>query len=208
MKKMIVALVMFSLVGVGIVSFAAPTANLGIQITVPQELELASWIRFSPPGITPYGSGSGDATSLDFGTLTKDPVNGIWVPDKYFTVFFIGSSSGRPYRIVQTNTGITLGSTDLNNSLIMSPDYQSADEMVLGTPQGSMPAGDTVGSHTLSVGANKVVYNGNAGLSRIVRAYYGLSNGDGSGPAGAQPITGDQLSGTYSGTITFSVVLQ
>ncbi len=208
MKKMIAALVMCSLVSAGIVSFAATTASVGVQATVPQELELTSWIRSAPPGVDPYGSGSADATSLNFGTLTKDTTYGIWTADKYFTVFLLASTSGRDYRIQQTCTNFLSGSQSLNDSLIMTPDYQSADEIVSGTPQGSMPTGDSLGSADLAVGVNKVIYNGNAGNSRIVRSYYGLATGASGEPTDAEPITGDQVSGTYDGTVTFSVVLQ
>lgn len=208
MKKMIAALVMFSLVSVGVVSFAAETVSVGVQATVPQELGLVSWIRYAPPGGDPYGTGSGDATSLNFGTLTKDTTFHTWVADKYFTVFMVATTSGRSYRIQQTCTNFLSGSQGLNNSLIMTPDYITADEMVSGTPQGGIPTGDSVGSADLAVGANKVIYNGNAGLARIVRAYYGLATGETGEPSGAEPIVGDQVSGTYNGTITFSVVLQ
>ena len=207
MKKIIAALVMFSLVGVGTVSFAATTASVGVEATVPQELELTSWMRYSPPGIGPYGAGSGDATSLNFGTLTKDPTYGIWVSDRYFTAFLLGASSGRDYKISQTCTGFSFGGEDLDDSLMMKPDYVTDDEILPGVPQGSKPVGDIVASQDLAVGSNLTIYTSNAGLSRIVRAYYGLSTGAAGEPSGAVPITSDQLSGTYSGTVTFSIVL-
>ena len=208
MKKVMAALIVFSLVSAGVISFAATTASVGVEATVPQELELTSWIRSAPAGGDPYGTGSADATSFNFGTLTKDTTYGIWTSDRYFSVFLLASTSGRDYRMQQTCTNFLSGSQSLNDSLIMTPDYQTADEIVDGTAQGSMPGGDSLGSASLAVGVNKVIYNGNAGLSRIVRAYYGLATGAASEPAGAEPITADQVSGTYTGTITFSVVLQ
>jgi len=208
-KKLIAALVLISLaVSSTGICLAASTASVGVQATVPEQLELSSWIRYAPPGVDPYGTGSGDATSLDFGTLVFDDTNNIWTATRYFTVFLLASSSGRPYRIQQTNIGFSLGATDLNDSLIVTPDYQSGDEIVSGTPQGAIPGGDSYGAADLALGVNKVVYNGNSGLSRIARAYYGLATGDTGEPTGALPITGDQISGTYAGTITFSAVLQ
>lgn len=209
MKKLIAILVLIAIVGSTSICPAATTANVGVQATVPQMLELSSWIRYALPGSDPYGStGSGDATSLDFGTLVFDDTYNIWTATKYFTVFLLAASSGRPYRIQQTNTGFALGITNLNNNLIMTPDYQAGDEIISGTAQGSMPSEDSYGAKTLALGDNKVVYNGNSGKSRIVRARYGLATGDSGEPSGAEPITGDQLSGTYTGTITFSVVLR
>ena len=208
MKKLIAILVLIAIAGSTSICPAATTASVGVQATVPQMLELSSWIRYALPGGDPYGTGSGDATSLNFGTLVFDDTYNIWTATKYFTVFLLAASSGRPYRIQQTNTGFTLGTTDLNNNLIMTPDYIAADQIISGTPQGSMPSGDSFGAKGLAYATNKVIYNGNSGLSRIVRAYYGLATGDSGEPSGAEPITGDQLSGTYAGTITFSVVLQ
>ena len=208
MKRVIAALIAFSLVSAGLISNAATTASFGVQAEVPQELSLSSWIRYAPPGGDPYGTGSGDASGLDFGTLTKDTTYGIWTPEKYFTVFLLASTSGRPYRIQQSCTSFLSGTKSLNTSLIMTPDYESLDEIVEDESQGSMPSGDSLGSAALAVGVNKVIYTGNAGLSRIVRAYYGLATGDSGEPSGAEPITADQVSGTYSGTVTFSVVLQ
>ena len=209
MKKLIAALVLIPLaVGSMSICLAASTASVGIQATVPEQLELVSWIRYAPPGVDPYGTGSGDATSLDFGTLVFDDTYNIWKPTRYFTVFLLASSSGRPYRIQQTNIGFSLGATELNDNLIVTPDYQSGDEIVTGTSQGAIPGGDSYGAKDLALGVNKVIYNGNAGLSRIARAYYGLATGESGEPTGAEPITADQLSGTYSGTITFSAVLQ
>ncbi len=208
MKKIIAALIVFSLVGAGLISNAATTASVGVSAEVPEELSLSSWIRYAPPGGTPYGTGSGDATSLNFGTLTKDPTYNVWVSDKYFTVFLIASTSGRAYRIQQTCTNFAAGTTNLNDSLMLKPDYESLDEIIEGEAQGSMPSGDSLGSTTLAVGTSKVIYNGNSGLSRIVRAYYGLSTGADGEPTGAEPITADKVSGTYTGTVTFSVVLQ
>ena len=207
MKKLIAALVLISLVGSASICPAATTASVGVTATIPQQLELSSWIRHAPPGIDPYGTGSGDATSLNFGTLVYDDTYGIWKATKYFTVFLLAASSGRKYRIQQTNTGFSLGSTNLNNSLIVTPDYQTGDEIVTGTPQGSIGT-DSYGTKSLALAVNKVIFNGNSGKSRIARAYYGLATGETGEPSGAEPITTDQVSGTYTGTITFSAVLQ
>ncbi|MBD3264720.1 MAG: hypothetical protein GF375_06430 [Candidatus Omnitrophica bacterium] len=207
MKRFLACLTAAILVLSGSFSFAATTVNVSVRAVVPSTLELSHWIRYAPPGGDPYGSGSGDATSLDFGTLQWNDEFGIWTANKYFTVFLVANSSGRAYRIQQSCSGFAMGGSNLNDSLTMSPDYQAADELG-GSAQGSMPSGDSLGSSTLAVGTNKVIYNGNAGLARIVRAYYGLATGAGGDPAGSEPITGDQPSGTYNGTITFSVVIQ
>jgi len=188
--------------------FAASTANVSVTAIVPSSLDLTATIRSAPPGGDPFGPGSADAASINFGTLTFDTTNHIWVADKYFTVFLIASTSGRAYTLQQTNNGVVAtGGGDLNTNLIMTPDYQTNDQLA-GVPQGLMPAGDSLGARTLSFGTNKVIYNGNSGLSRIARAYFGLATGEPGEPTGALPITTNKPSGTYNGTVTFSVVLK
>ena len=149
MKKLIVILVLISLVGSANICSAGTTASVGVQATVPQQLELSSWIRYAPPGVDPYGSGSGDATSLDFGTLVFDDTYNLWTASKYFTVFLLASSSGRPYRIQQTNIGFSKGSTNLNSSLIVTPGYQPEDK-IGGVAQGSIGS-DSYGSESLAL---------------------------------------------------------
>lgn len=207
MKRFLFYLVVAALMLSPASGFCATTASVSVRAVVPSALELSSWMRYAPPEGDPYGTGSGDATSLDFGTLTWDSQYSIWTAGRYFTVFLVANTSGRAYRLQQSCSGFYMGGTNLNSSLIMTPDYQSADELG-GIAQGSMPAQDSLGTASLAVGTNKVIYNGNAGIAKIVRAYYGLATGASGEPTGAVPITGDQPSGTYSGTITFSVVLQ
>ena len=191
----------------GGMAFAATTVNVAVKAVVPSSLALTSSIRSAAPGQDPFGPGSADATTIDFGTLTFDTTNNIWVASKYFAVFLIATTSGRPYVIQQTNSGIASGASNLNANMLMTPDYQSADKLGT-TAQGLIPAGDSVGPATLSFGTNKHIYDSTSGLSRIVRAYYGLATGAPGEPTGSAPITTNKLSGTYSGSITFSVVLK
>ena len=149
MKKLIAMLVSISLASSPSICPAASTVSVGVTATVPEQLELGSWIRYAPPGGDPYGQGSGDATSLNFGTLVYDDTNGIWTAAKYFTVFLLASSSGRPYRIQQTNIGFSKGSTNLNSSLIVTPGYQPEDK-IGGVAQGSIGS-DSYGSESLAL---------------------------------------------------------
>jgi hypothetical protein len=207
MKRFIGIAMFVSLFLMGTLAFAASTADVTVRAVVPSSLDLALAIRSAPPGGDPYGPGSAVATSIDFGTLTFDATNNIWVPSQYFAVFLTASTSGRAYTIQQTNSGVVATGDNLNTNMIMTPDYQANDQ-IAGVAQGAIPAGDSVGSAALSFGTNRVIYNGNSGLSRITRAYYGLSTGAAGEPAGALPITSNKQAGTYTGNITFSVVLK
>ncbi|MDD4183353.1 MAG: hypothetical protein PHT53_06000 [Candidatus Omnitrophica bacterium] len=208
MKRFMYILLFVCLISLNGLAYAASTADVTVRAVVPSTLELSYWIRSAPAGADPYGPGSADATSLDYGTLTFDTTNSIWVASDYFTVFLLPATSGRAYTVQQTNNGVvSTGGNDLNNHLIMTPDYITADT-IGGIAQGAMPAGDSLGSASLSYGTNKVIYNGNSGESRIIRSYYGLSTGAAGEPTGALPITTSKPAGTYTGTVTFSVVLK
>jgi hypothetical protein len=208
MKRNVGIAIFLCLLAISGMALAASTANVTVRAVVPSSLDLTATIRSAPPGGDPFGPGSADATSLDFGTLTFDTTNHIWIADKYFTVFLIASTSGKAYTLQQTNNGVVAtGGGDLNSNMIMTPDNQTNDQ-IAGVPQGLMPAGDSLGTAALSFGTNKIIYNGNSGLSRIVRSYYGLSTGAPGEPTGSLPITTNKPSGTYNGTVTFSVVLK
>ena len=149
MKKLIAMLVLISLAGSPSICPAASTVNVNVTAIIPEQLELGSWIRYAPPDGDPWGSGSGDVTSLDFGTLIFDDTYHIWKATKYFTVFLMAATSGSPYRIQQTNSDFIMGSTNLNSSLIMTPDYKAEDK-IAGVAQGSIPSGDSYGTESLA----------------------------------------------------------
>ena len=67
-----------------------------------------------------------------------------------------------------------------------------------------MPSGDGLGTASLATATDKLLYDGNAGEARIIRAYYGISTGA-TGTPGV-PVTGDQLGGAYSGQVQLRIV--
>jgi hypothetical protein len=148
----------------------------------------------------------------------------------YYYVLLLASTSGRRYRINQTGTQLTgTGSSTLSrNSVFLVPDYQWQDQ--LGTSdQGAPPNGAVLGSVASACQTNTQVYqSGSTGDSRIVRAIiaiggplagenyptnYSLGH-DGATTQGTKnemtswvPVTPAQASGTYTGTVTFTLVL-
>ncbi len=212
MKRFLTSIVMGMFLLWGGVVFIAPSfgedsVTVSTKATVPESLELSYWIRWSTEGQDPYEFGySGDATSIDFGELEWNENLGIWLPTKYYTVFLIARTSGRPYQIKQTSTGLVSGDNNLNNSFIMDPDYQADDKYSNGVAQGDMPAGDSLGEAGLAAQGERIVYDSNSGKSRIIRVYYGISTGEPGTPG--EPITGDQPAGNYSGTVAFTLTLK
>jgi hypothetical protein len=212
--KILLLVCMFTLVGLQ-ASFAQTSGTIDVDANVPEDLTLTWWMREVPAAVAdPYGAGSSDASAMDWsGTtdFTWDPTNRIWTASHYYCVFAIGASSGRPYEILQSCDGLisTVDVTEnLNASFIVTPDYQTTDRWDPAdatTEQGSIPSGDGYGTASLATVTDKLIWDGNSGQARIVRAYYGIETGD-SGISGSAPVTGDQLGGGYSGQVELTLV--
>lgn len=196
--------------------FAAQSFSVPVNVQVPMMLELDYWIRSCPGDSTPYGAGAMDVRDMNFGQLVWNDQNRIWLADKYFTVFMVAMTSGRPYQLSQTCNGFVSPSsgTTLNSTLLMTPDYKQEDRWTASDPataQGAMPSGDRLGNKDLAVGVDKIIYDSFSGIGpRIIRSYYGLATGDPAArePTAAKVLTGQAPAGDYSGTITFSLMLR
>lgn len=150
----------------------------------------------------------------------------------FYFVMMIATTSGRRYKITETGTAMTGpgGATLPTNSVLLIPDYQWKDQLVVGVDQGAPPGSAFVGSATTASGTESLVYQSDdAGLSRMVRGAISIAgppaggatkpqnyslghNGpDGQGSLqefGAwEPVTQDQPAGSYDGTITFTLTL-
>ena len=152
----------------------------------------------------------------------------------FYYVLMLASTSGRRYMITESGTQLSGpgGAKIANESVLMVPDYQWQDT-IGGADQLAPPTGASVGpvtAATSTTGATQslVYQSDNGGLGRIVRAIVGISGPvagttsptntsqgtNGTSPQGTpqsftawKPITPDQVSGAYSGTITFTLTL-
>lgn len=171
--------------------------------------------------------------AFDFGTLrelknTKDEF--LYMRGEYFYyVLMIAATSGRRYKITETGSVMSGAGGDLSReSVLLIPDYQWLDELG-GVAQGAPPGGAFVGSVTTACATDNLVYQSDTtGLARLVRAIIAVSGP----PIGAdypfnysrgyngtvgqgtkqeylqwKPIGKDQRSGSYRGTVTFTLVL-
>lgn len=149
----------------------------------------------------------------------------------YYVVLLNAATSGRRYKITETGTVLTGsgGATIPANSVLLIPDYQWLDTLG-GVAQGGPPGTAVVGPVTTACGTNSLVYQSDAaGSSRTVRATIGIGgpaagavNGPFNYSRGYNGTVGqgtrqdfpawravgfDQPAGSYTGTITFSLVL-
>jgi len=186
------------------------TWTVPVQAQVPPLFQLDLWIRSCPSDSTPYGSGSSDTTDMSFGTLAmKDKIN-IFLPDKYFTVFLVATTSGQGYQMLQNCTKFS--SDAFNYALLMTPDFKQEDLFVPSDPtstQDPLGSGDRLGPKALAVGNSQMIFS-STGISgpRIIRCYYGVATGDPTAnePSGAKVLTGKTPAGNYSSVVTFTLV--
>jgi len=219
MKRLATALVLAVVLGcAGTVFAASYTApSIDIKVSVPRQFAMDYWV-YDVPADSTNPSVDGElldpGAELNFGEMTWDEDYGIWMAPKYFCVFLAARTSGDPYKITQTCYGFKSGTKDLTKSLVMTPDYQALDRWDPDDPttaQTAMPPTDALGAPDLAVGADKLVYTGNSGLTRMVRVYYGLWTGDANAKGyadlkdKAKVVTGEQPAGPYSGIITFTL---
>ncbi|MDD5019033.1 MAG: hypothetical protein PHS61_01255 [Candidatus Omnitrophica bacterium] len=172
--------------------------------------------------------------SFDFGKLTPEFNTGgdfLYMRGEFFYyVLMVVVSSGRRYKITETGSQLTGpgGATLPREAVLLVPDYQWLDEMGTAS-QGAPPTGAQVGPVTSACNTDSLVYQSDTnGASRIVRAVvaisgpaaganypFNYSNGyNGNVGQGSKqeytswkPVGRDQVAGDYTGTITFTAVL-
>lgn len=155
----------------------------------------------------------------------------------FYYVLMIASTSGRRYMITESGTQLSNtanGAKIANESVLLVPDYQWQDKIggvaqsTTGLPTGAFVGPVTAATSTTGATQATVYQSDTGGLGRIVRAVVvigGPAAGspyptntslgtNGSSPQGTpqsfaawKPITPDQPSGSYSGTITFTLTL-
>ena len=154
----------------------------------------------------------------------------------FYYVLMIATTSGRRYIITESGTQLVGpgGATIANESVLLVPDFQWQDT-IGGVPQGGgvFSSGASVGpvrAATSTTGSTQstVYQSDTGGLGRIVRAIVAISGPaagstsptntsqgtNGSSPVGTpqsftawKPVTPDQASGSYTGTVTFTLTL-
>ncbi|MCM8796861.1 MAG: hypothetical protein NC923_03160 [Candidatus Omnitrophica bacterium] len=201
-------------------AYAASTVNVSISAQVPvSSPELAVVIKqLNTPAQDPNTGTT--VTAMNFGTLTHFLADGttdagIWYSRNYFCVFIYTNSFGRRYQVLSTCTGLSNGAQNLPaGSFGISPGYAAQDAFNIGgtlIPQGTQPTGSVLGNPGPAIATNALIYRSETAASnRIIRAFYSLP---GYGEGGALPFTGytpiplTQAPGTYTGTVTISIVV-
>lgn len=186
-------------------AMAVSTSTTPTQITATVDQVLALDVKiFERQG----SSNVGPVTAMNHGTLvrstnaTTGAANAL--RGKEFRIFAGMNTSGRQYQLTQTHAGLSSGTNTLPNAMVVAGAVASSD----GSGTDNI-TGDILTTARSARGTDVVIYTSNSqGQAATAEIVYGLSGGnaDGSAPfAGWQPIPPDQASGTYSGTVTFTL---
>lgn len=197
------------------VAFAASSANVSVSASVPnQSPELTMIIKeLTEPNQNPWSGTT--VTAMNFGALTHTLSGGgdagVWYSPKYYCVIIFTTSFGHRYEVRSTCTGLVSGGVQAPaGSFGLTPAYAAEDEWSAGNPQGAMPSGATLGTAGPAVATDKMIYRSEtAATNRIIRAFYSIPSYGAGGALpypGYQPIPLSQGAGTYTATVTISIV--
>ncbi len=186
------------------VSANVPTISGLMEVTVFQ-------INAQDPKVTDDDTWS-PASSIDFGTLNRDPKNKIFTAGHFIAVdVAVIDNTGKTWTITH-NLKSVLGQTaeagNLDENIVVGFDKVMQDrdtgkdtDVVLADPR---PYKDCNG-----VSFNRAILEG--GKGGWLRIYYGVATGNKDvaigavTPAGAYPVPQYQLAGSYSGSVTLTL---
>jgi hypothetical protein len=196
MSKKVKALVF--LLGVSLLSlnlFADDQFSTTISATVPSMGELdVSISRIDVPGDV----WNKNQTSINFGTLSWDSTNHIFVANNYYAVDVGINVNTGSWTLTHNVTSVKHATQNVNLDKNINVTFMNQI------------------NDTNATQIKKVVYSDSNGVqiadSQItgwLRIYYGIATGDANKDAsGATPIGMDKPAGTYSGTVTLSLTVQ
>ena len=198
MKKTLLALTAAALIAMP--AYAATTQTVTVSTNIGTTLDLSMTIFKLDAAGNPVGSNLG--TSIPFGALVADTTFSVFHGADAYTVYLTANTSSLPYTIKATMAALSNGATTLPNAMVMAT--------VSAKSAGADIAGDSVSGVTndSAIMSNKTIYTSNAsGTGALLQLVYGISGGQAVGVpfVGWQPILLDQASGTYNGSVTYTL---
>ncbi len=143
--------------------------------------------------------------NIDFGTLTYDSVNGIFLPDHYCVMDVGVLSNAANWTVTHTvNSSFTNGSDNLDHNVVVT--FVKTEQVDTN--------GDGIPDTTSDTKISKLSYaNSTQSFTKTqlsggwLRVYYGIATGDPDAdePSDVSPITIDKSSGNYTGSVTITL---
>ena len=187
----------------------AAAQTLTVSATVPQATGIS--ITVTPVNATTnvFGTPSTSATTLPFGTLTYNAANGIYLPSQYFAID-LGSTGGAGSPIVAVTYV-----EGTNPNLVATNGLGTKTTATFALEQYTSPTTSPI--ETIStLGKKRLIdLTGTAGEVATIpsgdweRVYVGVWTGSTTAPAdpsNGKPFVNTDNAGTYTGTLTFTVV--
>lgn len=188
-------------------SSGSQTANISVNASVADTLDF-TWNIHRLVGEESPWAGKPDQAEINFeGIGELDPLKHqrVMFSDLWYCMF-LWVTANKPYHIKQTAQSLMTadGKHNLDNSFIVTPDYNENDKWNGVIRQG--PIGkDKLGSPCLVKNAD-ILYYGNDGKSHIIRLYYAIPAK--SAITGWKPILNSQFNGKYQSSITITITPQ
>lgn len=169
------------------ICLAIDTKSVAVSASVPAENALSVTVsRIVGATWTP-------ATSIDFANLVFDPVNSIFTADSYYAVDIGTNSNALDWAVTHTRSSVVNGAESLDSNINVTFTKET-------------------GITSTQLAKLSYLNSDNQAFTKAqladgwLRAYYGIATGDPLNDApGASPITLVKPSGTYSGTVTFTL---
>ena len=196
MKKILT--VLGAALAISLPAFAATSQTVNVTANVDSTLDLVMAVYQLDGNGDPVGGDLG--TSMPFGTLERDTVNGVMRGAAAYTVYLGTNSSGRPYTVAATMPSLSSGSTVLPHAMVC--------EVISARSNGDDISGDSfpTGGQD-AVMSNSTIYTSNtSGAGAVIQLVYGISGGP-TPFTGWEPILLDQPSGNYSASLVYTIAL-
>ncbi len=198
MKK-VIAILATSL-AISMPALAATSQTVTAAASVDQVLDITmATYKLDANGV-PTGANLG--SSMPFGQLVRDTVNGVMRGADPYTVYLSTNTSSRAYTVKATMPALTNGAQTLPHAMVCTVvSAKSGNNDITGDV---FPAG---GQN--AVMNNTTIYTSNtAGTAATIQLVYGISGGGVTPPfTGWQPILLDQAQGSYSASATYTIAL-
>jgi len=200
MRKMIALVAVAMLMAPAAWAVSQRTLNVSCSVGDVLELTVDVRERDAAGNIT----GGNLSPNMNFGELVRDGNNAMR-GSKDFAVYLSANSASRPYQVKATMGQLSNGAVQLPEAVVAVVTHATD------AGNNDIP-GDTLDTTPKNAKmTNQTVYGSNvAGDSATVEMIYGISGGnpDGSAPfVGWQAVPPDQATGSYSGTVTYDLVL-
>ncbi|MDD5247086.1 MAG: hypothetical protein PHS09_06830 [Candidatus Omnitrophica bacterium] len=175
--------------------FAAASKNINVTAAVPSVSSALNVVVSKVRASDGVFEQSGANLPIDFGTLTLDPVNNIFVSSYYYAVD-VG---------VTDNTGVNWILTHTRNSVQKDAANNLDDNINVAFVKQTSSSDGTQLQRLSYANSNNVSYDKTALSGAFLRIYYGIGTGAGTDATGVVPVGADKPAGVYNGSVLITL---